>query len=92
VCKMNKPVDLIFDRARLLQRLRARPAKMELFALGMTLCLSVYFVFLAHQGEYFPYDYLNYRNAALGDPSSVPAWPCLPHLSGSRLIYINECL
>lgn len=66
---MKKPVDLIFDKASLFRRLRARPGKMELFALGMTLCLSAYFVFLAHQGEYFPYDYLNYRNAALGDPS-----------------------
>lgn len=66
---MKNPVELIFDSASLSRRLCARPAKTELFALGMTLCLSAYFVFLAHQGEYFPYDYLNYRNAALGDPS-----------------------
>ncbi|MEZ4667184.1 MAG: hypothetical protein R3E39_04575 [Anaerolineae bacterium] len=57
------------DAESVAKRLRARPGKMEVFALGMTICLSAYFVFLAHTGQYFPYDYMNYRNAAFGDPS-----------------------
>ncbi len=60
---------LTLDSAVIAQRLRARIGKGELFALAMTIGLSAYFVYLAANHIYFPYDYLNYRNAAFGDLS-----------------------
>lgn len=66
---MNRVINLPLTPQDINHRLRARFSLLEIFALGMTICLALYFVYLAHVGSYFPYDYMNYRNAALGDPS-----------------------
>jgi len=51
------------------RRLRARPSLAEVFALGVSVSLALYYTYLASQNQYFPYDLQNYLNAARGDTS-----------------------
>ena len=55
--------------AEISQRLKAKITKFEFFALSFVICFALFFVYLAYTEGAFPYDYFNYRNAAMGDPS-----------------------
>lgn len=50
-------------------RVRTRLSLAEVFALGVSISLALYYTYLASQNLYFPYDLQNYLKAGQGDPS-----------------------